>query len=142
LLADGHLVPEAQEARHIRVALMPGHAGQGHRIGIVAIARGEREAEQARGQLRVLIEHLVEIAEAKKQDGVGVATLVRAVLLHERRRFRLAALLDPGLDRRAHGESESSGCPPLAPFSIPASPGRGASLWSKSWDSAASGALG
>jgi hypothetical protein len=61
------------------------HAGHGDLVGLTAVAAGERQLEQLRRDDRVLPEHLVEIAQAKENDGVGVRALGRRVLLHHRR---------------------------------------------------------
>src|SRR5258708_3202805 len=51
-------------------------------------ARGEREVEQARGALGVVVKHLVEIAHAVEEQHVGVLRLDAQVLLHHGRGAR------------------------------------------------------
>ena len=46
------------------------------------IARGERQIELARGDPRVLLEHLIKVAQPEKQQAVGIAFLDRIILLH------------------------------------------------------------
>ena len=48
----------------------------------VAVARREREVELARGQARIVVEHLIKIAQPEKQQAVGIALLDRIILLH------------------------------------------------------------
>ena len=59
---------------------MVGHAAQRH---AVLVARGQLDIEHARADFGVLEKHLVEIAEAEKQDRVGDALLDAEVLRDE-----------------------------------------------------------
>ena len=88
LVADRHLVPETQEPAHVGVALVPRDAAHRDRLGILLVARREREAEQGRPPHGVLEEHLVEVTEAEEQEGVGILFLDAPVLPHERRACR------------------------------------------------------
>src|SRR5262249_49987071 len=57
----------------------------GHRDGPLALLpRGQRELEQARTDLRVLEEQLIEVAEPEEQQVVRVASLQLPVLPHHR----------------------------------------------------------
>ena len=60
-------------------------AAHGHRILLALVARGEGQIEGARHVDGVLVEHLVEVPEAKEHDRVGVARLDVEVLAHQRR---------------------------------------------------------
>ena len=88
LVADRHLVPETQEPAHVGVALVPRDPAHRDRLGILLVARREREAEQGRPPHGVLEEHLVEVTEAEEQEGVGILFLDARVLPHERRACR------------------------------------------------------
>ena len=84
LVADGHAVAGADEALDVAVGGVVGEAG--HRDGVRAlVAAGERQAEHARAELRVLEERLVEVAHAEEQDGLLVPLLEGQVLLHHGR---------------------------------------------------------
>ena len=80
LLADRDLVPRLQQLGDVRFRGMVGHAAQRH---AVLVARGELDIEHARADFGVLEEHLVEIAEAEKQDRVGDALLDAEILRDE-----------------------------------------------------------
>jgi hypothetical protein len=69
------------------------------------IPRGERQPQLARGELGIVLEHLVEVAHAKKQDRLRVAGLDVTVLLHQR-----------CLGHCCHGSSTTKGCPPTLCF--------------------------
>ena len=56
---------------------------------LVLVAGRQRQAEQGRGALGVLAEHLVEVAHAEQQQGVGIAGLQLAILLHHRGQGRV-----------------------------------------------------
>ncbi len=57
------------------------HPGERHAVA----ARGERDGEHAGGELRVLVEHLVEVAHPVEEDGAGVPCLHLAPVLEHRR---------------------------------------------------------
>ena len=83
LLADGDAVAGLEQAVDVGRARVVGDAG--HRDAAVALgAGGEHDAEHARGGLRVLVEHLVEVAEAEEEDLVRVLRLDGGILLHQR----------------------------------------------------------
>ena len=87
LLADGDLAPELDEFGQIAFHGVMGHAGEGQVAGFAGGARGQGEAQQARGLFGVVAEHLVEVAHAEEENRVGVLTLKVHVLLHRRREF-------------------------------------------------------
>ena len=81
LVAEGDLVSGLDEALDVGVHGMVRHAG--HRDGLFALAaRGQRQAEQPRGEHRVVVEHLVEIPEAEEQERAGILRLDLLVLPH------------------------------------------------------------
>ena len=59
-------------------------AAHGDRIFLPLVARGERQVEDARRVDRVVVEHLVEVAEPEEHDGVRVPRLDVEVLAHQR----------------------------------------------------------
>ena len=91
LLADGDLVAARDEPCHIALGRVVRHAAHGRFVvrGLVlaAVARGEREIQLFGGQPRVLVEHLIKIAQTEKEDAVGILRLDLAVLLHHGRKF-------------------------------------------------------
>ena len=85
LLAHRHLEAGGQELADVRGGGVMGHAAKGHRLAVVAIAAGEGDVEYLGRPFRVLEEHLVEVAEPEKQDGVLVPFLDLQVLVHHGR---------------------------------------------------------
>ena len=79
LVADRDLQPRPDEPREIHLERVVRHPG--HRD---LLARGQRDVEGAGGHRRVLVERLVEVAEAEEQEVLGVATLPVVVLAHHR----------------------------------------------------------
>src|SRR6266446_3583152 len=88
LLAEGNLLPRPDQPRDVRLGRVMGDA---RHLG--ALPGGERDLEQPGPALGVLEEHLVEVAEPKEQEVIGIAPLQLLVLLHHRRQRR----------RRPHG---------------------------------------
>jgi hypothetical protein len=80
------------------------HARHRNRLTGGLTARRQRDVEQARGALRVVVEQLVEIAHAIEQQHVRVLRLEAQVLLHHRgmlggRCHRPGACCHPGIMR-------------------------------------------
>ena len=84
LLADGHLVALAQQLGHIALVGVVGHAAHGRlllgRPG--PVPGGEGQVQLPGGGAGILVEHLVEIAQAEKQDAVRQFILDPVILLH------------------------------------------------------------
>ena len=83
LLADGDLVALRYQPRDIGLAAVVRHSAHGRAlIGVRdrAVARRQRKVELARGHACVLVEHLVKIAEAEKQQTVAVLRLYLLIL--------------------------------------------------------------
>ena len=83
LLADGDLIPLGYQPRDIRLTAVIRNAA--HRrallgVGDRPVARGKRKVKLTRGNARVLVEHLVEIPEAEKQQTVAVLRLDLLIL--------------------------------------------------------------
>ena len=82
LFADGDAEAFAQEALQVTVGGVIGNAAHGN--GAFAVAGGEGDLELAGGGFGVVEEELVEVAEAKEEQGVGVLAFGGQVLTHER----------------------------------------------------------
>ncbi len=80
LLADGDLEALAQQLGGIIFPGVVGNAAQRHRVLLVLVARGQDHFQDGGGDPGVVEEHLVEIAEAEKKNGVGIAFFDLAVL--------------------------------------------------------------
>ena len=74
-------VAAMEQLAEVRFELMVGKPRHGNGL----VATGQRQPEDARRRLGVVVKHLVELAHAKKQDRVLMAPLDLAILLHERR---------------------------------------------------------
>jgi len=88
LLADRHLVPGGDQPGDVRLGGVVRHPGQRQLLPAPHLARGEGDIEDARGDLGVLLEHLVEVAETEEEEDIGVLALDRQILLPYRRRHR------------------------------------------------------
>ena len=84
LLADGHLVALGDEPGDVPVAGVVGHAAHGGalvlRLG--PVPGGEGQVQLPACEEGVVAEHLVEVPQAEKEDGVLVLFLDLVVLLH------------------------------------------------------------
>ena len=87
LLAHRHLLALADEPGDIGVGGVMRDAGHGRRL-----ARGQRDLQEARAQVGILGEHLVEVAQPEQQEIVRVAALQLAVLLHHGRELGAASV--------------------------------------------------
>ncbi len=88
LLAHGHAMPLGDQALKIVVGRVHRHAAHGDVLPEMLAALGERDAERAGSDRRVVEEHLVEIAHAVEQQTVGVVRLDLQILGHHRCRVR------------------------------------------------------
>ena len=79
LLADGHLEALAEELGQVGGDGVIRHAAHRH-----LLPRGQGDVQDGRGGPGVLVEHLVEIAQAEEQEGVGMELLDAEILLHHR----------------------------------------------------------
>ncbi len=87
LLADRHRLAQLDQLGQILVDRMEGDAGHADRHAVGAAARGQRDVEQPRGLLGVVVEQLVEIAHPVEEQGVRMVGLDAQILLHHRRVF-------------------------------------------------------
>ena len=81
LFADGGPEAGGDQLGQVAFQLVVGKAGHGRAV-LALVARGEGQVEHAGGGLGVLVKHLVEVAHAKQQQGVGACPLGLLVLLH------------------------------------------------------------
>ena len=90
LLADGHLVPPADQPGDIALGGVVGHAAHGGALPLrlAPVPGGEGEAQLLRAQLGVVVEHLIEVAQPEEQQAVRVGLLHLPVLLHHGRQLR------------------------------------------------------
>ena len=91
LLADGDLVALLDQPRDVGLRRVERHAAHRRPLGgvfHVAVARRERQLQLLRGEDRVIVEHLIEIAQPEKQKGVRMLRLDRVVLLFHGGQFR------------------------------------------------------
>ena len=85
LLADGDLVPLLHQPGQVTVQGMGGNAGHRH-LQALAHAAGRKDNFQRLGSgLGVVVESLVEVAQAEKHDGVGVGMFDFQILPANRR---------------------------------------------------------
>ena len=80
LLADGGLESGADDLGQVVVERVVGYAAHGH-----TCAFGDGHAENGGRAVRVLKEHLVEVAHPKEEDGVRVEFFLRAAVLPHHR---------------------------------------------------------
>ena len=85
LLADRHAAAHLEQARDVVVHCLHGDAREGNIPLSAVVPRGERESQQTASLLRVLEEHLVEIADPEEEERIGVARLDVEILPDERR---------------------------------------------------------
>ena len=85
LLADRDRFAELHELREVAVDGVVGHAGHRDRRAGRLPARRQRDVEEPRGALRVVVEELVEIAHPVEEQLVRMLRLGAEVLLHHRR---------------------------------------------------------
>ena len=84
LFANGHPVAEFNQSTQVLAGSLDRHPSQGDFACASIVAACESEAQVARGDLGVVLEHLVKVAHAEKQDRVLVLGFDLAILLHQR----------------------------------------------------------
>ena len=85
LLADRHRQPQPGQLGQITLGRMVRHTRHWNRLPGRLPAAGQRDAEQLRGLPGVIVEQLVKVPHAVKQQGIGVLHLQPQILLHHRR---------------------------------------------------------
>ena len=101
LLAHGDLVPRGDQLADVSLGGVVGNSGQGNAMALAHLAAGEHDIEHAGGDDGVVLEGLVEVAQPKEEDDVGVALLDIEVLAAQRH--------DPLSGRRIAGGAADSG---------------------------------
>ena len=85
LLADRDLVALLNQPRDVAIDGVIGDARERHAKAAAHRLGGERDLQLARGELRVVVERLVEVAHAKEDDRMRVATLDLEILASDGR---------------------------------------------------------
>ena len=93
LLADGHLVALGDETGNIGLAGVIGDAAHGDpfflRLGVFAVVPGgQGQVQLLGGQLGIVGEHLIEVPQTEKQNGIRIVLLDFQILLHHGGQFR------------------------------------------------------
>ena len=88
LLADSHLVPLGDQAGHIGLVAVEGHAAHGGALLLAALLAGQGQVQFPGGRDGVVVEHLVKIADAVKEDLVFMLLFDLQVLFHHGRQVR------------------------------------------------------
>ena len=86
LLADGHLVALRNQLLQIGLHGVERNAAHRRALAQAAVAAGQRQFQLLRNQLRVVEEHLIEIAQPEEQDRVRILLLDLEILLHHGRK--------------------------------------------------------
>ena len=84
LLADRDAIALLHEPAQILLSRAHRHSGERYLRRAAVVARRQRETEDARGRLGVVVEHLVEVAHPEEQDRALMPRLDLPVLLHQR----------------------------------------------------------
>jgi len=82
LFADGDLVPGADQLRDVIFSGMVGNAAHRYRLAFFFVSCSKRDLEESRGQDRVVVKQLVEIAQPEEQHCRRMLLLYRMILLH------------------------------------------------------------
>ena len=77
-------MPQLGQTGDVAPRRMVRYPAHGHRILLALVASGLGERQHARRVNRVVVEHLVEVPEAKEHDRIGILRLDLKVLAHER----------------------------------------------------------
>ena len=99
LVTHGHLETRPQRARQVGRELVVRKARHRRGHGRVLVAARDGQAEVLPPQLRVRVEHLVEVAHPKEEQRVGVALLRRDVLPHHGGELHAGWDAEPSLQR-------------------------------------------
>ena len=88
LLADGHLVPLGDQPGHVGLVAVERHAAHGRPLFLAALLAGQGQVQFTGGRNGVVVEHLVKIADAVKEDLILVLLFDLQVLFHHGRQVR------------------------------------------------------
>ena len=87
LLADGHLIALGDQARHIALVAVEGHAAHGGALRKAALLAGKGKIQLPGRRDGIIEEHLVKIADAVKKNFVLVLIFDLKILLHHGRKL-------------------------------------------------------
>jgi hypothetical protein len=85
LFGDGHVVAGVDQLIQIAVEGVIGNSSKRNRVGIVFVARGQRDPQHPRRLDRVVVEQFIKIPHAKQQQGIAHLLLLLGVLPHRGR---------------------------------------------------------
>ena len=88
LVADRHAKPVLDQLRDVPLGRVIWHPAHRRLRRVAAVTRRQNEIEQRRRALRILVEHLVKIAEPVKENGIRDLALDLEVLLEHRGELR------------------------------------------------------
>ena len=83
LLADGHFIALGDQARNIGLGAVVGHAAHGRallRVLDVPVPGRQRQVQLPRGELGVIVKHLIKIPQAEEEQAVGMLLLDLQIL--------------------------------------------------------------
>ena len=83
LLAEGDGSSGLEKFGDVALRGMVGDSTEWNRVGAGFVSRGEGNGKQCGSNLCIFEKHFVEVPDAEQQDGIGIATLDLAVLLHQ-----------------------------------------------------------
>ena len=87
LLADGHLIALSDQARHIALVAVEGHAAHGGALRKAALLAGKGKIQLPGRRDGIVEEHLVKIADAVKKNFVLMLVFDLKILLHHGRKL-------------------------------------------------------
>ena len=87
LFADGDLIALGNQARHIALVAVEGHAAHGGALRKAALLAGKGKIQLPGGRDGILEEHLVKIADAVKKNFVLMLVFDIKILLHHGRKL-------------------------------------------------------
>ena len=93
LLGDGDVEALGDQSADVALGRMGGNAGHRDAFAATHLTRGERNVERFRGDVRVVFERFVKVAQTEEQDGIRLARLQLEELPTNRRKTRV---LHPG----------------------------------------------
>ena len=82
LLADGHLVPFGDQARHVAFVAVERHAAHGGALFLPAVPAGQGQFQFLGREDCVVVEHFVEVAQPEEQNLVLMLFFQFKILRH------------------------------------------------------------
>ena len=87
LLADGHLVALGDQPCYIALVAVEGHAAHGRALGLTALFAGQGQIQLLGRGDGVIVEHLVKVTDAVKENFVLMLIFDLQILLHHGRQL-------------------------------------------------------